>query len=94
MGVRDKVRSLNGIMNFIHKFDIGEPRNKSFRAKDEQINNLLIKFLVKNGLPYKKNNRPSYKGAYQPVMDNAVTVQEHFSKFVNWVRDNYEELPK
>lgn len=89
MSVVDKIRATNGIVNYLQKFDIGKPRNKSHRAYDEHINSVLIKYCKEFKIKYVKNNSPKYKGSYQPVVDNAYTVQSNFKQFAEWVKSNY-----
>ena len=90
MSVADKVRATNGITNYLQKFDIGKPHNKSHRAYDEHVNSVLIKYCKEFKIKYVKNNSPKYKGNYQPLVDNSYTVQSNFKQFSEWVKSNYE----
>jgi hypothetical protein len=89
MGVKDKIRAFNGVSNYInrHSIDIGKPKRKSFRALDEHINNVFIKFGKEHNIPMTGNNSLRYKGQHSPVMDNAIIVQEHWKLFTKWIKE-------
>lgn len=91
MGVRDAIRAYNGLVHYINKFDIGKPKRKTYRAHDEYLNNMLIKFGKEHNILMEKNNSPKYKGSYSPVMSNAQRVQENWQLFTKWINDNYQK---
>lgn len=92
MSVVGKLRAYNGIINWLDKnnIDIGEPKRKTYRARDEYLNNILIKFGREHNIKMQNNNSPKYKGSYSPVVSNAVLVQKNFGDFIKWIKINYE----
>jgi hypothetical protein len=90
MGVKDKIRAFNGVCNFLSRFDTGTPRNKSYRAYDEHINNILMGYCKEFNIEYAPNNKPKYKGSNNPVLYNSLVVQSNFKRFADWVKCNYE----
>lgn len=92
MGLKDSIRAYNGIVNWLNNqenINLGKPKKKTYRAKDEHLNNILIKFGVENKLKMEENNSPRYKGSYSPVMSNCVIVQSNFNLFTQWIINNY-----
>ena len=92
MSVRDSIRAYNGVANWLNSqdnIDLGKPKRKTYRAQDEHLNNILIRFGKENELKMEKNNSPRYRGTYSPVMTNCKMVQAHFSLFKKWIFENY-----
>lgn len=94
MGVRDAVIAYNGVANWLNNqenIDIGKPKRKTCRAQEEYLNNILIQFGKDNNIKMERNNSPSYKGSYSPVMSNCIRVQENFKLFREWIINNYSK---
>lgn len=95
MSIIHKLRAEKGVVMFINnnldKIDIGTPKGKSYRKRDEHLNGILLKFGEEHGLEMAQNNRPGYKGNYSPLTDNCVTVQNHWSEFRSWILEKYKK---
>ncbi len=93
MGVIDKIRASNGVVNFFNKhgdkLTLGKPKRKSARAQEEHLNNILIRFGKDNNISMLKNNSPKYEGSHGPFLDNCYRVQENWNLFVNWLFKKY-----
>lgn len=91
MSVNDAIRAYNGVVNFINNnnFNIGQPKRKTYRAKEEYLNGILHKFGRDHNLKMEKNNSPRYKGTYSPCMSNCITIQNNWKLFVKWLKENY-----
>lgn len=86
------INDANGVILYVQRFDIGKPRNKSFRALDEWINKILIKYCKEKGILYHRTNSKKYKGSFCPVVANGSKIQENFSQFARWMKTNYEPI--
>lgn len=92
MGVRDSIRAYNGVIQVINQYDIGKPKRKTHRAQEEFLNGILHKFAKDNDIKgMAKNNSPRYKGSYIPVMSSCCVVQENWTTFKVWLKDNYDK---
>lgn len=92
MSAKDSIRAYNGVANWLNKqdnIDLGKPKRKTYRAHEEHLNNILIRFGKENNLKMEKNNSPKYKGTYSPAMSNCRVVQAHFGLFKKWIFENY-----
>jgi hypothetical protein len=94
MSIIDKLKGCNGTTLFMSKYDIGKPEKKSHRAVDQFLNNIILKFGLEKGIKFTPNNRPGYKGSFNPLVDNGYEVQKHFDEFRTWMNTNYTKLIK
>ena len=91
MGVRAAIRAGNGVINYLNKYyTIGKPKSNSFKQQEVFLNNLLLKFGKENNIKLMKNNASKYKGNFSPFMANCMEIQEHWSLFTKWLKENYE----
>lgn len=92
MSVRLKSICYNGVLVYLQKnFNLPAPRSKSFRAFEEMINDIQIKYLKEYNIECKKNNSRGYRGNYSPAMDNSVDVQGNWNQFKEWCNINLEK---
>jgi len=84
MGMRDNINAEWGIVKFL-----GEKRLVSSGRRGE-INRVLVGFLEEYNLPIKKHN-PRYRGIYDALNSNCITVQENWVKFHNWCNKKVKE---
>lgn len=92
MGVNDSIRAYNGVISWINNnnFDLGKPERKTNRGIDEHLNEIWRRFGKEHDIPMEKNNSKKYKGSYNPQMANCQNIQEHWDKFVPWVKSNFK----
>lgn len=95
MSVRDAIRAYNGVMQHLENnaetINIGQPEKKSFRAREEYLNNIIIKFGKDLNIEMEPNNSKRYKGNYSPCMSNCERIQAVWGKWVTWLNDNYKK---
>lgn len=89
MGVRDSIRAYNGVITWLNGFDLGKPKKKSYRARDEYLNNIFIKFGKEHNIEMENNNSRGYKGSYNPMMSNCCNIQNNWQLFKDWIIKNY-----
>ena len=93
MSVIVKISKYNGILVYLQKnFNLPTPRNKSFKAFEEMINDILVKYLKENNFKYVKNNSKGYRGNYSPALDNSIVIQEDWKQFKEWCVNNLEKI--
>tara|TARA_R110000796_G_scaffold181330_1_gene297879 strand:+ start:30227 stop:30505 length:279 start_codon:yes stop_codon:yes gene_type:complete len=91
MGVRDSIRAYNGVISWINKnnIELGTPKKKSYRALDEHLNGIWIKFGKDHDIKMTRNNSKGYKGSFSPQMANCCRIQENWNAFTKWIKENY-----
>lgn len=92
MGVNDAIRAYNGVVNWINKqnnLNLPQPKNKSYKQHDINFNNILIQFGKENNIKMERNNKPKYKGNYNPGMSNCIEVQNNWKLFKEWIIKKY-----
>lgn len=60
-------------------------RKHGIKVTKKSVSNITADFLKSIGQPYTKFN-PRYKGLFSADVCNAETVQEHFTKFCDYVK--------
>ena len=91
MSIMTKIISYNGVIIYLQKnFNLPTPRNKSFRAFEEMINDIQIKYLKEHNIEYRKNNSKGYRGNYSPAIDNSVVIQNNWNQFKEWCNINLD----
>lgn len=90
MSIVHKLHSATGITKFIQKFEL--PKLEGNKKYGERFyNSILLDFSkTVDGLNLEPNNKSSYKGSFNPYLHNASKVQNVFSSFKIWMKDNYK----
>lgn len=89
MSVVDKIRSMNGILNYLSRFDIPNFNpNREFR-----MNKFFITFFKFNNIKgYRGHNSKNYKGNFRPSIENADLIScEYWKEFCDWCNLHFEK---
>lgn len=92
MNAKKKMFAYNGVFMFLCKFDLGKPKNKSYRAKERLANDVMMDYLKEHSKKYIKWNTPGFKGNCSPEILNACAVQEDFPEFRKWINNKYKKI--
>lgn len=87
MSIADKVYMIYGIRRFLDKYEIDVNIEK-----DKNINPIFIEFAKSMGWEdhFKKSNKKSYKGKFEPSLYNAEMVSANFEEFRIWIGRTYK----